>query len=197
MKKRYALFIGLSFLPIFCFADVTTSKPGENTPKTTASELTSANPPITPAPIDCQYKLVKEANTVEQTLLSTWAKNAAIQSFQFNPENLNTELEALKKCYTEQGWKAFNEALKTSGNLDAIRNNQLTVTSQASGTPDVQNVKEMQWKVSIPLKVTYENKEKQLIQTLKVNLLIALNKKSGSLGIMQIIAVPQEPTDKN
>jgi hypothetical protein len=168
MKTFLSAFLGLIFLPVFCFAETTT-----------------------PAPIDCQYQLAKDTDAVEQKLLSTWAENAAIQSFQFNAENLKTELNALKNCYTAQGWKGFNEALKTSGNLEAIKNNQLTVTSKISGVTQIQNIKEKQWKVSVPLKVTYQNKDKELLQTLDVSLLIALNK-SGTLGIMQVIAVPEQ-----
>ncbi|MDF1677933.1 MAG: DotI/IcmL family type IV secretion protein [Legionellaceae bacterium] len=200
MKSRLFTLIWLTCLPILGFASAnieTDKKSDPATPATTEAKA-PAQPaaPISPATIDCQYKVAKDTDSVEQTLLSTWAEHAAVQSFQFNPKNLNAELDALKKCYTEQGWKAFNEALKTSGNLDAIRGNQLTVTSQVSGTATVKSVKDQQWKVSIPLKVTYQNADKQLLQALNVDLLIALNKKSGALGIMQVIAVPRDATDK-
>ncbi|MDF1646814.1 MAG: DotI/IcmL family type IV secretion protein [Legionellaceae bacterium] len=198
MKKRFSTLVWLMLLPVLCFADAAPIAPATKTPSLLDKkkpEVTTPAEPAAPTAIDCQYKLSKDTETVEQTLLSTWAENAAIQSFQFNPQNMKKELAELKQCYTEQGWKAFNEALKTSGNLDAIEGNQLTVTSQVSGTATVQNIKEKQWKVSIPLKVTYQNKEKQLMQTLNVELLISLNK-SGSFGIMQVIAVPKDGTNK-
>ncbi|MCH9755775.1 MAG: DotI/IcmL family type IV secretion protein [Gammaproteobacteria bacterium] len=193
MKKRFAAIIWLMFLPIFCFAD-TPPAAANDTPEalTTTKPLAPVEAKqVSPSDINCQYKLSKDTDTVEQTLISTWAENAAVQSFQFNPTNLKTELDALKNCYTSQGWKAFNEALKTSGNLEAIRESQLTVTSQINGTAKIKNIKEKQWKVSIPLKVTYQNKEKQLLQALNVELLITLSK-SGSFGIMQVIAVPKQ-----
>lgn len=157
-------------------------------------EATTVTPtPVAPAPtpqvVNCDYKLADDA-TVDQPLLSTWAERAAVQSFTFKPSDLETELTALQKCYTGPGWKAFNEALKTSGNLEAIRSNNLTVSSEISGTAKVDNVKDNQWKVSVPLKVTYQNQEKQLLQALDVDLLIA-REKSGKLGIMQVIAVPK------
>jgi hypothetical protein len=189
MKKGLFALTGIILLPAICFADT----PAAETPPAPTTEAAPAKTtaPATPAPIDCQYKLPKGSDTVEQSLLMTWAQNAALQSFQFNPENIKTELAALKNCYTDQGWKAFNDALKTSGNLEAIQNNQLTVTSKVSGTAKVQNVQDKQWKVSMPLKVTYQNNDKQLLQALDVSLLIALNK-SGALGIMQIIATPNQ-----
>ncbi len=177
MKALFSTLTGLMIVPAICLAEAAPAP----TP-----------PASTPPAIDCQYKLSENTDTVEQTLLSTWAENAAVQSFQFNPKNLKTELDTLKHCYTEQGWKGFNEALKTSGNLEAIEKNQLTVTSRVSGTAKVQNIKEKQWKISVPLKVTYQNKDKQLLQSLNVELLIALNKKSGTFGIMQVIAVPEQ-----
>ena len=193
MKKRFSALIWLMLLPIFCFADTTLDNIQKKATPVVAAPVQVK--PETPAQINCQYKIPKETSAVEQTLISTWAENAAVQSFQFNHDNLQTELDALKSCYTAQGWKAFNEALKTSGNLDAIRGNGLNVTSQVSGTAHVQLVKDKQWKVSIPLKVTYQNKDKELLQTLNVELLIALNK-SGSFGIMQVIAVPKQAAKK-
>lgn len=183
MKKRFFTLVWLILLPSFCFAD---------TPPPPAPETK----PEAPQAINCQYKLAKDNNAVEQTLISTWAEHAAIQSFQFNPDQLQAEMDALKPCYTDQGWKAFNEALKTSGNLDAIRSNRLTVTSQVSGTAIVEAIKDKQWKASVPLKVTYQNQEKEVLQTLNVELLITLNK-SGSLGIMQVIAVPKQENKKS
>jgi hypothetical protein len=189
MKARATIWLSLIFLPLFCFAET-------DAQTTVKADAKPAATTTVPAAINCQYKLAKDTETVAQTVLSKWAENAAVQSFQFNAANIKNELGALKNCYTEQGWKGFNDALKASGNLDAIEKNQLTVTSQISGTTTIQNIKEKQWKASVPLKVTYQNKDKQLLQTLDVSLLIALNQ-SGSLGIMQVIAVPKDGDKQN
>jgi hypothetical protein len=186
MKKTSLAIALLVLTPTLSFAEAEPAKPTE--------AAIPAAPPA-PAVINCQYQLPKGTESVDQALVTTWAEKALVQSFQFVPENINTELEALKSCYTDQGWKAFNEALKTSGNLEAIRSNSLNVTSKIDGKIQVQNIKEKQWKVSMPLKVTYQNKEKQLLQALNVDLLIAL-KKSGSFGIMQVIAAPQKGEEK-
>ena len=182
MKKTSLAIALLVLVPTLSFAEKEASTPTE--------ALVPAAPPA-PAEINCQYKLPEDTASVEQSVITTWAEKALVQSFQFVPENMSTELEALKSCYTDQGWKAFNEALKTSGNLEAIRSNNLNVTSKIAGEIHVENIKEKQWKVSMPLKVTYQNKEKHLLQALNVDLLIAL-KKSGSFGIMQVIAAPEQ-----
>jgi len=186
MKKTSLAIALLVLIPALGFAKEEVATPNE-TPGL-------ATPPV-PAVIDCQYQLPENTASVEQALITTWAKKALVQSFQFVPENMNAELEALKSCYTDQGWEAFNEALKTSGNLEAIRSNNLNVTSKISGEIHVENIKDKQWKVSMPLKVTYENNEKHLLQVLNVDLLIAL-KKSGSFGIMQVIAAPDQGKEK-
>jgi hypothetical protein len=187
MKKTSLAIALLVLIPTLSFAEEEVM---------TRTETPVPVAPPAPAVINCQYQLPEDTTSVEQALITTWAKKALVQSFQFAPENMNTELEALKSCYTDQGWKAFNEALKTSGNLEAIRSNNLNVTSKIAGEIHVENIKDKQWKVSMPLKVTYENKEKHLLQTLNVDLLIAL-KKSGSFGIMQVIAAPEQHEKKN
>lgn len=179
MKKKQVIGLWLSLISPFCAA----GSPTEPQAASTAS-------------INCQYKIDKNTTQLEPSFVSIWAKQAAIQSFQFHADHIKTELTALKPCYTEQGWKGFNEALQTSGNLAAIQNHHLVVSSQVNGEAAVKTIQETQWKVTVPLKVTYENKEKQLIQTLTVNLLIALDKQSGTLGIMQIIALPKDSADQ-
>lgn len=192
MKNYFCLAV-LLLIPGLSLAEDTKSTeqpPAENSaPKTTVAKP-EASAAATPVVINCDYKLPSD-KTADQTLLSTWGERAAVQSFSFKPDALDAELEALQKCYTKSGWKAFNEALKTSGNLEAIRTNKLVVTSEVKGQAQVKGVKENQWKVSVPLQVTYQNQEKQLVQNLDVDLLVALNK-SGMLGIMQVIAVPKQ-----
>lgn len=190
MKKTSLAIALLALIPTLSFAEEEATKPTE------ASVSSAPSAPPAPAVINCEYKIPEGTASVEQAFITTWAKKALVQSFQFAPEKVNKELEALKACYTTQGWKAFNEALKTSGNLEAIRTYNLNVSSQVDGEIHIENIKDKQWKVSMPLKVSYQNKDRQLLQALNVDLLIAL-KKSGSLGIMQVIAAPQQNQKKN
>lgn len=176
--KKATFLLGLC-VSGFSFAD--------DSPLTT---MTTSTNETKPQVIDCNYKLEKDTS-IDQSLLTTWASRAAKQSFSFTPENLNNEMEGLKKCFTGPGWKAFNDALNASGNLTAIRQSGLTVTSEIAGTTKVNTVKEDQWKVTVPLKVTYQNKDKELVQNLDVDLLIRADK-PGSFGIMQVIAVPKQ-----
>ena len=144
-----------------------------------------------PAPvIDCQYRIPAETASVEQSLLSTWAEKAVVQSFDFNPATLDEQLAKLKLCFTDQGWQSYNDALQKSGNINAIKTQHLSVSSQTDGKLKINPVKENQWKITVPIQVVYQNDKEKITQLLSVDLLVG-RKVSGDLGIMQIIATPR------
>ena len=190
-----------ALLTIFCtgvYADTTT------TTSTTSSESTtlqtpqqppkeSSIPAPGPAPvIDCQYRIPAETTTIEQSVITTWSEKAVVQSFDFNPATIDDQLAKLKACFTDQGWQSFNDALKKSGNLNAIKSQKLTVSSQTDGELAVSPVKENQWKVVVPVQVVYQNDKEKLTQLLSIDLLVG-RKISGDLGIMRITATPRLP----
>lgn len=152
----------------------------------------SSVPTPTPEPvINCKYRIPADTSTIQQSLISTWAGKAAVQSFEFNPATIDEELIDLKSCYTDQGWQGFNDALKKSGNIEAIKAQHLTVSSQVDGEVKVTVVKDNQWKVNVPVQVVYQNDKEKLTQLLTIDLLIG-RKISGDLGIMQMIAAPRQ-----
>lgn len=169
-----------------------TTKPSAEPAVTPAAPVTPAATALqTPAVIDCNYRIPAETKTVDESVISTWAKKASVQSFEFNPTTIDQELVALKSCYTEQGWQGFNDALQKSGNINAIKSQHLSVNSQIDGDMKVNPVKDNQWKVTIPMQVVYQNDKDKLTQQLTVDLLIG-RKVSGDLGIMQMIATPRQ-----
>jgi hypothetical protein len=141
--------------------------------------------------IDCQYRASPSTQQVDAATLNQWAQNAITQSFAFTYNNLDSELNALKNCFTENGWQSFNDALIKSGNIEAIRNQQLTVNSQLEGQLNIVENKQNQWKASVPLQVVYQNNQEKVLQQLNVDIMIG-RKSSGSLGIMQIVATPRD-----
>jgi hypothetical protein len=162
-----------------------------------APTLTQPVPsPETPKPIvNCLYAIPPE-KTIDADLLSTWATKAAIQSFEFTPETIDAQLEALKPCFTTQGWQGFFEALTASGNINAIKTQQLLVTAQLDGEPAITPIKDNQWKVILPMHVVYNNDKERLTQRLTIELRVGRNA-SGSLGIIQLIAIPHDVTPEN
>lgn len=155
----------------------------------------ASNPAPAPAQaaptIDCQYKIPASTKTVDLAIVSQWVEKAAVQSFDFDKAHLDQQLKDLQACYTNEGWKSFSEALNQSGNLEAIKAKNLTVSVLASSKPVVESTKPNQWKVTLPLEVVYQNDKNKLTQDLDVMLVVG-RKPSGDLGIMQLVATNKQ-----
>jgi hypothetical protein len=152
---------------------------------------TTVQPQVEAAPvINCDYKIPATTKNIEQSLVLTWSEKAATQAFDFDPTNLDSQMQKLKTCFTEQGWTGFSSALEKSGNLEAIKTQKLTVSSQLDGQAQVTEAKDNQWKVTLPLQVVYQNDKEKVTQLLNVNLTVG-RKISGDLGIAQMIATPR------
>ncbi len=146
-----------------------------------------------PAPvINCEYKIPATTKHIDQPLVVTWSEKAVVQAFDFAPASVDAQMQKLKACFTEQGWTGFNSALEKSGNLEAIKTQKLTVSSQIDGQPQVTEAKENQWKITLPLQVVYQNDKEKVTQLLNVNVTVG-RKISGDLGITQMIATPRTP----
>lgn len=167
--------------------------PSQTTVTTTIkSEASTASTSTTNTnTMNCDYKIPAKT-MVEKPMVAAWAKNAITQTFTFSAPTLETQLSALKNCFTDQGWQGFNVALQKSGNLDAIKSQQLMVSSLLQGEPVFIEEKDNQWRVSAPIQVVYQNTKEKITQKLEVTLLIA-RKPSGDLGIVQMIAEPEKP----
>lgn len=139
--------------------------------------------------IDCEYK--PGDGKVAENVVEAWGKNAALQAFTFAPETLDTQLTKLKSCFTDEGWQSFQDALSESGNLDAIKNQKFTVKSTVQGNVNLSPLDENQWKITVPLTVTYQNDKDKIDQNLSVDLVIG-RKTTGELGINQIIAAVKQ-----
>jgi hypothetical protein len=168
------------------------------TPKPVETNTTTQTPPVEATaqaanPINCEYKMPKKTAQVDPALVLSWAEKATIQSFNFDVAKLDEQLEALKNCYTEQGWKGFNDALQKSGNLESIKGQQFNVNSQMDGEAQFVDKKDNQWKIMLPVQVTYQNSKEKLTQSLSVTVLVG-RKSSGDLGIMQLVAMSRNPT---
>lgn len=169
----------------------TTPSTANQTPASNTSTPAAEIKP--PQPLNCSYRIPAETAHIEQTIIVKWAEKAAEQSFDYDFNNFDTKISELKTCYTEQGWQGFNDALEKSGNINAIKTQKLTVSSMVSGESKVTEIKDNQWKIIIPMQVVYQNDKEKLTQPLTVNLVVG-RKVSGDLGIMQMIAIPSQPT---
>lgn len=159
----------------------TQSASGQNSQDTTVVKKES------PVAINCQYNLKDNNGEVSNELLTKWADFAATHAFDYSYLNIDKQLSALEPCFTKAGWQSYNKALTESGNIAAIKEQQLMVSSQLKGQSTIKSNEDKKWQVIIPLEVSYESKEQRITQLLNVTLDIGL-KISGNLGINQIIA---------
>lgn len=155
--------------------------------KENITSTVAAPPPAHEPSMDCNYHIPATQTAIDAAMITAWAEKAAMQSFTFAPTTIQNQLEMLKACYTEQGWKGFNDALQKSGNIDSIKNQQLNVSAQVDGTPNINTVKDGQWKVTLPMQIVYQNDKEKVTQRLSVSILIG-RQPSGDLGIMQLVA---------
>lgn len=168
-----------------------TSKPAIAS-TTTTKAATPTTMPTAPAIIDCKYKISSTTKKIDNAIVKQWAEKAAQQTFDFDAATLDKQMAELKACYTVEGWESFNNAMQQSGNLKVIQTQKLQVSSMVNGTIIVNEEKDNQWKVTIPMQVVYQNENEKLTQGLVIDLLVG-RKISGDLGIMQIIASPRQP----
>lgn len=190
MKSHLTYALLLILLAPSVYADTVDAIKAPAAPKPVV-ETTAPTAPKPKPVINCEYPIPADVVTLDNTLLTTWATKAAVQSFDFNAPDMDSQLSQLKSCYTTQGWQGFMDALTKSGNVEAIKLQNLTVSSQVDGDVIIHLVKENQWKITIPLHVAYQNDKERLTQLLSIELLVGRNA-SGTLGIMQIIATPRE-----
>lgn len=156
---------------------------------TTATEpsvnpVSSINPVET---INCTYQIPPQTTNIDLNILKQWAEYAASQSFHLSYQTLDQDINQLKHCFTEQGFTSFQNALETSGNMTAIKNQKLNVNGVKNGDLSVEVLKDGRWRVSVPLQVVYQNDQEKLTQELTVILLVE-RKPAGQFGIVQINA---------
>jgi hypothetical protein len=159
-------------------------------------EMQSAVQPVQAAPvtapiINCNYKIDPNNKTIDETLVQSWSEKATTQAFNFAPTSLDAQMQDLQSCFTEQGWNGFNAALDKSGNLDAIKSQHLTVSSQIDGQTKIDEAKDNQWKLTLPLQVVYQNDKEKVTQLLNIKLTVS-RKPTGDLGITQMVATPRD-----
>lgn len=162
--------------------NVQQGQPAINTTQPTQAQPTQ--------PIDCNYKIPATTKTIDQALVLNWSEKATTQAFSFDPTTVDEQIKQLKNCFTDQGWTGFNSALEKSGNLEAIKAQKLNVSSQIDGQTQFSEVKDNQWKLTLPLHVVYQNEKEKVTQLLIVNLTVG-RKITGDLGILQMIATPR------
>ncbi|MFI4962537.1 MAG: DotI/IcmL family type IV secretion protein [Legionellales bacterium] len=165
-------------------------------PQATTAAVPVNKDPTLPTIMNCDYKIPADIKNIEQTTVIAWAEKAVPQAFDFDNNAIDAQLLTLQTCFTDQGWQSFNTALQKSGNVEAIKSQKLSVSSQIDGKVELTDSKDNQWKINVPLQVVYQNEKEKVTQLLHLNVTIG-RKVSGDLGIMQILATPRTENAQN
>lgn len=166
-----------------------TAEPSAPAPTEKTAPAATAQPSA-PAVINCDYKIDANTKNIDKTLVQSWSEKAVLQSFTFSPTTIDDQMKKLQSCFTDQGWTGFSTALQKSGNIEAIKAQKLTVSSQLDGDVQMGESKENQWKFTLPVQVVYQNDKEKVTQLLDINLTVG-RKLNGDLGVTQMIAIPR------
>lgn len=114
---------------------------------------------------------------IAPTELLQWATRTAVSAYTYNFVDYRDALQRVQNRFTSDGWKHFENALKSSRNLEAVIGKKLIVSSVATAAPVIleQGVinGRYAWKVQLPLLVTYQGSGEQTQQPVVVTMVIS------------------------
>lgn len=132
--------------------------------------------------------------------VTAWAAQAATEVMTFGPSDYRRRLQESSRNFTRLGWQNFVTALEKSGTFDAITGRLQNITAAPAGAPVIteEGTKigpngrpRYEWRVELPLVVTFEGGGARRSDRLIVNMLIVrvptLESPNG-IGIEQWVA---------
>ena len=138
-----------------------------------------------------------------------WTIDSVSRLYSIDYVNFRNQLQSQRHNLTTRGWKNYQEAMKSSGNFQAILGNQYFITAMATGEGEIVKTGTIQerfaWKVKFPFKIIYqtakdlnESAPKKIIQNVEMSVTVVrvpryLN--IEGLGIRAIIAEQEDPPD--
>lgn len=109
--------------------------------------------------------------------LLQWASRAAVAAYNFNFVNYREALQDLQNNFTADGWKSYEDALKSSRLLETTIAKKLVVSAVPTATPVILDQAVVNgryaWKVQQPLLVTYQSPNEQTQQPVIVTMAIS------------------------
>ena len=99
------------------------------------------------------------APVVTHRYLLEWAETVARGAYNLDFVHYQDQLNTYASAFTSGGWSAFQDALSSSGFLDALQNNKLSISAIVSDSPVVldQGMRSGRWTwtVQVPVLVTF------------------------------------------
>lgn len=108
--------------------------------------------------------------------LLQWANRSAVAAHTYNFVDYREALQRVQGDFTSDGWKFFEDALKTSRTLETVLEKKLVVSAVATGAPVILDQGVINgryaWKVQMPLLVTYQSASEQTQQPVVVTMVV-------------------------
>jgi len=109
--------------------------------------------------------------------LLQWAARAAVAAYSYNFVNYREALQGVQNYFTPEGWRNFENALKSSRNLEMVIEKKLVSSAVATGAPVIldQGVvnDRYAWKVQVPILVSYQSASENTQQPLVITMIIS------------------------
>ena len=109
--------------------------------------------------------------------LLQWSHRAAISAYTYNFVNYRSAMQQLQNKFTPDGWRYYENALRTARTLEMVIAKKLVVSAVATGTPVILDQAVVNgrysWKVQIPLLVTYQSPNEQTQQPMVVTMIVS------------------------
>lgn len=107
--------------------------------------------------------------------VNQWAADISRKAYSFDFVHWKSQLGDLSQFFTENGYKQFLSALKTSGNVEAVRAKRLV--GAAIANPPVITAEGIvngvyMWKIEVPLQVSYTSAEETINQSLLISMTV-------------------------
>lgn len=99
-----------------------------------------------------------------------WTVKAILDLYSFDYVTYRRDFQDAQSVFTHKGYVDFMKALVASTNLEAVKANKQVVFAELVGTPQVTRAGQLSkeepysWDLSIPLVVTYQNSENEVIK---------------------------------
>jgi intracellular multiplication protein IcmL len=105
-----------------------------------------------------------------------WSADVARASFRLDFVNWREGLQQLASNFTPPGWAWFLQQLKSSNNLETIKQLKMVVDAKITGAPQLLRKAVIggryAWEVQIPLLVTYQNQRRRITQTVMLTMVV-------------------------
>lgn len=144
---------------------------------------------------DCDANLGLNQPNMSASAVIAFAAEAAVSAFTYDYVNYHIQLQQASNYFTPNGWKSFNNALMSSGNLQNVISKKLVASAVPTNVPVIleQGLKNniYTWKVQVPLLTVYQSASTMIRQPLITTMIITRTSKyigQCGIGISQFFA---------